>query len=104
MNKSEYIAEVTRQLEAIYRLCKSGITTDTKAKHHCEGFMQAGEFLGLVTREELSILIESTHLAVFGETVAQRKARKDTQLQWPSETIDYSRYDSPTYDRKGWQR
>ena len=100
MNKSRFIREVTRQLEALYRATKSGVEQGAKVKHRCEGFMQAGEFLQIVTKEELTDIMEKTHIKVFGETFEQRKKRLVDRHQWPKEVVDYREFETPTYGRK----
>ena len=99
MNKATFLIELARQLESIYSASKAGLKPDLKARHRCEGFMQAGEFLKLVTREELSGQMELSHQNIFGESIADRKARQNRSQKWSAETIDYSKYESPTFGR-----
>ena len=100
MNKKMFLAEVAYQLEAIYKASKSGLKPGVKARHRCEGFMRAGEFMGIVSREELSALMEQCHKEVFGESVAEREAHRKQQQKWSSESVDYSEFESPAFDRK----
>ena len=99
MNKHRYLREVARQLEAIYRSRKSGVEPGLQAKSRCEGFMQAGEYMRLVTQEELSETIERVHEEVLGESIEDRRKRLKKQQTWSSETIDYSEFETPTYER-----
>lgn len=100
MHRKRYLREVARQLEALYRASRAGVESGAKARHRCEGFMQAGEFLHIVTQDELTEVMESSHKKVFGETIAQRKERLNRKQRWPVETIDYSEFESPAYDRR----
>jgi len=59
--------------------------------------MQAGVFLGLVSNTELSEVMETIHLSIFNQTIAER--RSDQSASWKDEQIDYSRYDLPAYER-----
>ncbi|MET4695558.1 hypothetical protein [Endozoicomonas lisbonensis] len=100
MNKKTFLTEVASQLEAIYKASKSGLKPGAKARHRCEGFMHAGEFMGVASREELSALMEQCHQKVFGESIAEREAQKKRQQKWSSESVDYSEFESPAFDRK----
>ena len=100
MDKKRFLREVTRQLEALYRASRAGVELGPKVKHRCEGFMQAGEFLRVVSKDELAEVMESTHKKVFGESIAQRKDRLNRKHRWPAETVDYSEFESPAYDRR----
>ncbi|OED49933.1 hypothetical protein ACH42_01580 [Endozoicomonas sp. (ex Bugula neritina AB1)] len=99
MNKYRFLREVTRQLEALYRSRKSGIEPSAQAKSRCEGFMKAGEFMRLVTQEELRDTIERVHEEVLGESVEERGVRLKNRRCWPAETTDYSEFETPTYER-----
>ena len=101
MNKSAFLSEAARLLENIYKASKSGLKPDMKACHRCEGFMHAGEFLGIASRAELLELMGQCHQKIFGESIAEREARKKLQQKWSADTIDYSMYESPAFDRKG---
>ena len=100
MNKKRFLKEVSRQLEALYRATKAGVELGPKAKHRCEGFMQAGEFLQIVSKDELTEVMELAHKKVFSETIVHRKERLRRKHRWPVETIDYSEFESPAYDRR----
>ena len=94
MDKSEYIAEVKKRLVWIFKASKESYKIPNMVRHRLEGFMYAGVFLGLATQAEMRALIEDTHVAVFGETVEDRKKGKSATL--PDIAINYDQYDSPT--------
>ncbi len=98
MNKDAYITEVSHRLHIRFSQLKEGARLPEANRYRLEGFMQAGTFIGLTTNAELSALIEQIHLAVFGQTVAERK--KAQGEKWPDESIDYTFYDSPAYERR----
>jgi len=94
MDKSEYIAEVKKRLVWIFKASKEGYKIPDMERHRLEGFMYAGVFLGLATQAEMRTLLENTHVAIFGETVEERK--KGKSATWPDIEINYDQYDSPT--------
>ena len=97
MNKSTFLREVETRLSRLFSASRAGQKIAPVDRHRLEGFMQAGVFLGLVNRSELSGLMENTHLRIFGQTIAERRATD--AMSWSDERIDYSGYDSPSYTR-----
>ena len=97
MDKELYLAEVSDRLMRIFCAIKNGYKPLLIDKHRCEGFMQAGEFLGVSTNAELSELMEEIHQSVFGESIPQRRSRK--MEKWQEEAIDYEPYEDPTFLR-----
>ncbi len=94
MDKSEYIAEVKKRLVWIFKASKESYKIPDMERHRLEGFMYAGVFLRLATQAEMRTLLENTHVAVFGETVEDRK--KGKSATWPDIAFNYDQYDSPT--------
>jgi len=72
---------------------------DEKHKYRTEGLLQAARMLGIMSTEEVTGMIEQTHFEVFGETVAARKARKDSLAQLKDSAPD-EYYDIPAIYRK----
>jgi len=97
MNKEKYLSRVENQLRQIFQASKEGYKNSAE-KHRLEGFMQAGVIVGLVTNTELNTLMEDVHLTVFGKTIKQRK--EERSIHFDDETIDYSGYEQPTFERK----
>ncbi|MDB2384836.1 hypothetical protein N9V90_03280 [Endozoicomonas sp.] len=97
MDTQIYLREVADGLKQIFQAEKAGIQTSSKERHRCEGFMRAGTFLGLISTEGMSQLMESVHQEVFGTSIANR-ARKQKQ-QWENDTVNYSQFDMPAYER-----
>ncbi len=75
MDKTDFLALCHKRITAVYKATKAG-TPDDAARHRMEGFMNAGQVLGIVTQAEVRELIEHVHYEVFNETVAERKSRK----------------------------
>lgn len=92
-----FLSETQMRLNRMFSASKAGYKMPAMERHRLEGFMQAGVFLGLTSNEELTILMEQVHFSVFGMSINERKASKPTQ--WQDERMDYSRYESPTYER-----
>jgi len=97
MNKEDFLNEVERRLSKMFYASKEGYKNSTVDKHRLEGFMQAGVFLGLVSNKELSVLMDAIHHSVFGISIKERRDSKSDS--WKNDTIDYSVYDQPTYER-----
>lgn len=99
MNKDTFITEVEKRLSLIFKSARDGYKPSLTDKNRLEGFIQAGVFLGVVEKSEMAELMERIHFAVFGKSIADRKAERSTL--WSDETFDYSQFDSPTFERKG---
>ncbi|CAA0082991.1 hypothetical protein [Zhongshania aliphaticivorans] len=97
MDKAKFISVVEKRLTLIFKSAKSGHKPSSTEKHRLEGFIQAGVFMGLVSQSEMVELMEQTHLLVFNKTIAERKA--DKLSTWQSGELDYSQFDSPTFER-----
>lgn len=54
---------------------RAGVKIADADKHRCEGFMQAGVELGLVSDEEIQDLIKAVHLSIYGESITARRGR-----------------------------
>lgn len=73
MLKEKFLNELRAQLRDAFQAAKAGRPVSAADKHRCEGFMQAGEFLGLVTDEELASLINSVHISVYGQSILEKR-------------------------------
>ncbi|WP_102797663.1 hypothetical protein [Bowmanella denitrificans] len=98
MDKHAFLAECQTRIRKVYELTKAGKPDDIN-KHRAEGFLHAGEFLGLVSRDEATHLIESVHQEVFGESVSQRRERKDRLNKLKEHSLD-AFYDEPAINRR----
>ena len=97
MDKNKYLTEVTNRLTSLFNASKAGYKLPNIERHRLEGFIQAGVFLNITTQPEMSDLMESIHITVFGKTPAERKAQKSAS--WPDISIDYDQFESPTFSR-----
>jgi len=75
MNKELYIQEFYRQLFTHFELVKKQKVNETM-QFRIQGFMNAGKFLALLTRDEAVKVIDDAHFEVFGITKEQRKPIK----------------------------
>lgn len=98
MDKQAFIQYCAEQVKAVFIAAKKG-KTDDKLKHRSEGFLLAGELLGVVTKSEAFELIEQEHIAVFGETSAQRAERKH-DLQALKQKSPDAYFDIPAIERR----
>jgi len=96
-HKELYLNEVRGRLIKLFEVSKAGYKLPDIERHRLEGFIQAGVFLNLATNVEMSELMESLHLKFFGKTIEARK--KDKSGSWQEISIDYARYEQPTYER-----
>lgn len=74
-DKARFVDACTTQLMRLYLASKAGKNVDTD-KYRVQGFMHAGELMGLLTKEEGKALIADLHIEVFGETIDARADRK----------------------------
>ena len=70
MNKEFYIQECHRQLFTHFELVKEQKVDETML-YRIQGFMNGGEFLGILTRYETIKVIDDAHFNVFGLTKEQ---------------------------------
>lgn len=97
MNKELYKQECYRQLHQHFE-CLKKQQVDEASKNRILGFIHAGEYLGIITRDEASKLLDDAHLAVFAITKEQRLARKSL-IKSARGDDDYSLFDTPAVDR-----
>ena len=68
-------------------------------KHRTEGLLQGARLMGIIKAEEVALMIDKAHLAVFGETVEQRHAVKSKLLKLTDMSMD-DYFDIPAIERK----
>jgi len=61
LNKVNFERECSRQLADYFQLLHKN-KLDTELKHRVQGFINAGEFLGVITRAEAIKLMNETYL------------------------------------------
>lgn len=98
MTREEFIDSCKTQLTEVYQNTKAG-TPDNVKKYRTEGFIHAGQVIGLISRDDARQIIESTHLVVFGESVSQRKDRKASFEELKENSPD-EYYEIPAIERK----
>lgn len=72
--KDQFINALRQQLHDAFSAAKSGLRISAEDKYRCEGFMQAGVELNLVTDEEVALLIDAVHHSVYGQSIAERRS------------------------------
>jgi len=92
-----FTQECKSQLAAYFQLLQKN-KLDTELKERVQGFINAGEFLGVITRAEAITLMDETHFAVFGMTNEQRKTRK-AEIKAVRSDQEASIFDIPAVDR-----
>ncbi len=98
MNEKQLIEHWRKDLRVILQLTKDG-KPDDKKKHRAEGFLYAIRMAGLISSDEATRIIEEVHYQVFGESVEQRKERKDALRILKAEDPD-AYFAIPTIERK----
>ena len=73
--RTKFINACTEQLISLYTASKDGKNVDAD-KYRAQGFMRAGELMGLISKEQGQALIADLHFQVFGETIDERTTRK----------------------------
>lgn len=74
--KKKFIKQLEEQLRETMNAARAGAKIDDADKHRCEGYMQAGVELELVTDEEIQELIKGVHLSVYGESIVARRGKE----------------------------
>ncbi|MFC4700046.1 hypothetical protein ACFO4O_07765 [Glaciecola siphonariae] len=91
MTSDEFIAHCRNEIMITYQAIKDG-KPDDKQKYRTEGLIHAAKLLGLLSSKEQKDLIEDVHMQYFGESVAERRARKksisDLKEQSPEAYFD----------------
>lgn len=93
ISPQDFKAEVYNRLIDVFNNAKRGMNVD-KQKHRLEGFMHAGEFIQLMTHAEGKALLEKAHIEVYGESISQRKHRKE-ELRRAVEADDEAYFETP---------
>lgn len=97
MNKEDFKKECKRQLTHYFELLRKN-TLDDELKHRVQGFINAGEFLAIISRAEAIVLMGETHLAVFGMTPQQREIRK-AEIKAVRKDQETTIFDIPAVER-----
>tara|TARA_B100000809_G_C14745592_1_gene390187 strand:+ start:45 stop:356 length:312 start_codon:yes stop_codon:yes gene_type:complete len=97
LEKESFKQECTRQLITYFQLLHKN-NLDTELKQRVQGFINAGEFLNVITRADAIQLMDDAHLSVFGVTNEQRKERK-AEIKAVRSGHEDSIFEIPAYDR-----
>ena len=76
MKNEIFHEECFQQFEEYFSKIKNHKSDDKELKSRIQGFVNAGEFLNILSREQATALMEKAHLNVFKMTIHQRKERK----------------------------
>jgi hypothetical protein len=98
MEKKEFIEYCAQQLSQVFTATKQG-KLNLKLKHQTEGLLRAGELLDIISREQSAVIIEKTHVDVFGVTPIERAERKKS-LQDIKEFSSNDFFDIPAIQRR----
>jgi hypothetical protein len=98
MEKKEFIEYCAQQLSQVFTATKQG-KPNLKLKHQTEGLLRAGELLDIISREQSAVIIEKTHVDVFGVTPIERAERKKS-LQNIKEFSSNDFFDIPAIQRR----
>ncbi len=74
--KKKFLTNLEEQLFETMNVAKAGAKISDADKYRCEGFMQAGVELEIVTDEEIQALIKEVHEGVFGESIIARRGKE----------------------------
>jgi hypothetical protein len=76
MNNQEYSTHCYSQLVTVFSNTQKR-QQDDKLKFRTEGLLQAGKLLGIFSPAEAKELMNKAHIEVFGQTIEERKSRKE---------------------------
>ena len=74
--KKKFLKNLEAQLRESMTAARAGEKISAADKYRCEGFMQAGVDLGLVSDEEIQELIKAVHVSVYGESITARRGKE----------------------------
>ena len=74
--KKKFLKNLEAQLRESMIAARAGEKILDADKYRCEGFMQAGVELGLVSDEEIQELIKAVHVSVYGESITARRGKE----------------------------
>ena len=100
-NESEkqlFLDACKTQLVSLYKTSKDGKKVEAE-KYRVQGFMHAGEVMGLISKKEGKALIADLHMEVFGETINER-ARRKRKLEALKETDLDAYFAIPAIERR----
>ena len=98
MDKQIFMQQAKNQFLQIFQKSKASQPV-TVEKHRAEGFLYAGELLGLTDKAELQQLMAEAHLEVFGYALSERL---DYQQQRKTALADgqFDYFDEPAISRR----
>jgi hypothetical protein len=98
MNKQEYSAYCYSQLVQVFSNTHKG-QKDDKLKFRTEGLLQAGKLLGFFSPYDAKELMDKAHIAVFGQTIEERKNNKENVKKALIDD-DSDFFNIPAYERR----
>ena len=91
-----YLEKLLELVSAYYAFGDIESEARPKAKHHLNGYLQAGTHCNLAPIAAIQELLESAHREAFGMSIEERKIQKKLGL---SVEIDWSLYEEPAIFR-----
>lgn len=93
-----YLAELKEQFIEHFTFVKNN-APDKALIFRLQGFIYAGEVLGILTKEDAQAIMEEQHKHVFGQSIEARKnAKQQTKQALKEGNDDY--FDIPAINRK----
>ena len=99
MDKQIFMQQAKNQFLQIFQKSKAGQPVVVE-KHRAEGFLYAGELLGLTDKSELQHLMEQAHLEVFGYPLQDRAAGYQQQRKAALSQGQFQYFDEPAISRR----
>lgn len=99
MDKQIFLQQAKNQFLQIFQKSKAGQQVVVE-KHRAEGFLYAGELLGLTDKTELQQLMEQAHLEVFGYPLQDRAAGYQQQRKAALSQGQFQYFDEPAISRR----
>lgn len=93
-----YLAELKGQFAEHFTLVKNN-TPDKALILRLQGYIYAGEILGILTKEDAQAIMEEQHKLVFGQSIESRKAAKQ-QIKNALQEGNNDYFDIPAIERK----
>lgn len=96
--KQIFLQALAAQFKTIFAASKRREDNQTE-RFRTQGFIHAGELMGICSRSEINDTMEQAHLDIFGCSVAERKPTETQRRRQALKFGDYDYFDEPAINR-----
>ena len=96
--KNKYVDKAREKLREIYSFGERKTTTRSKLHDQLEGYFKAGLLLGIVSEDDVGIIVDEEHHLAFGTSLKERRIKE--KLTPLATATDWKKFDPPTVHRR----